>query len=550
MWGKKNLGTNIFFTVLLSLFAVGCEEFPGDYRKTKLEIKVDLSQLPVEQLPNIDKIELTVSGVLPLNQTRFDVVKDSSNNILLVQDIAKDIGPVESSGKVYVRVAARMGTAELAWETKVLENLVNKGREILEFQLKIVPSPNDCKITHTQVPIFDMTSIKGGTFDVEQAPGGYLFVFVDQTNGRGLLKSVLLDSTGHPTSSPYVIDTDMPAGIESNLPNLVAHEGEYLLTWERYKTPDPGITPAPVTEKWVKLARLDFRGHVTATISPIATGLSEDARPTVAVSRDHAAVTWRHRPAGSPIDRVAIATFNALTLEPLAQARDLGEANESSGFSTIVPSFDSNGGFAVQWSAKAGAAQPYNLRFATMNLDLSNLFQRWTRQSPVGSAQVGRLTKGPSFYFSSWEDLRFEEEGLEEQVVSATINQNGSSFEEVFNVDPNYTESANWPNTVFGTHSGATVFYQFRGLNEGAQIIFTRIGLDGHKIGTGDIQISQNFVGEKGARFPDIVYTGTALDSNNVEGDTYGVFWRDETPEDAEGHLFGLMFAKVRCELN
>lgn len=533
----QTLRNKYLWLLLLCLFTTGCPDlnYPGNYRKTVLDIEIDLAGIPAIERNRIDTIEVSVSGVIELQEFTFDPTQDFSiNGIAIIQTLDQEVGPIETSGDLFVRVSVLAGNVEIAADTQVIPIEVNSGHEDVKFALAIQPSPNGCRVYNPQKPVFD--GVRVGTFGVSKANGNYFVAYVDKTNStvetpRGQLYSVKLNTKGELLNGPFLLDSDVAPNIVSALPVVYGDLNGYVVAWERYE-PSSG-------EKSVVLLRTEYNGSPTSLRRVIPVGKPTEVRPSIAVRQGAIAVGFGSKASANTPDQVTLASFDLFTLSPRATARELAPANYSSSYVSLA----ANGnGFGVLWSARASTTSEFQERFALLDQDLDVITQK-ILTNHEGTAMLGRLVSTSSNFLAAWEDTRDFE--FEEQIALATISTDASTISEHFNVDPTFTRSANWPNIAMGNNGGVTAFYQFRDdENHAPQVFITRIAADGTKLGSGDLQISQNFAGEAGARFPDVVYAGTTTLNQTTPVDLYGLFWVEEH----EGEVSRLMFATTYCK--
>lgn len=514
-------------SVLIVLSLSGCIQKPDS---GPVKIEVNLAGIAAAQRETLDSIELTVSGSSPLGAQTFEIARGGDGLALVDQALEAGIGPFSAQGQLYIRVSAKSGEVEIAFETQVIRDASSQALDGLRFELVSWQSPNDCYFTRSPSPIFD--GIIAGSFDIASTGDGFVLAYTDRSSGRALLHSVELDANGAPKGTPARIDSDIASGVESLQPMLVRAGDGFVLASQRTETAG--------TARWMSLKRLSLNGAPTGASALVSAGAAEDVRPAIAFSGDRVAVAWRMN-AGAA-DRVLIATYDPATLAQKDAPRDLGGTGATTGFVTLAAR--AGGGFAAAWAEKTIGDGYYDVRFALLAQSLGAQSARWIRQG-IGHAVIIRMTAVSSGgYLVSWEDNRFFAEDLPEQIYTAHVSADGTQVTEHRNVDPEFTESANWPNMALGAESGLMVYYQFRGLNPGPQIFATRMGIDGTAFGEGDVQVSQDFGGSRGARFPDVAYAGDSTWQGKA-ADAYGLVWIEEEA----GVSARLTFSKISCIL-
>lgn len=498
---------------------------------TTVSISIDLSQLSAAARNKIDTFEVTASGALPLQQWTFTTSYDGGE-VAVVQDLADDLGPVKTSGTLYLRVEARDSTGiEVASETRKLEVQAGSGPQTVTFSLKETPNVNGCKVYQAQSPVFGEGVVTGG-FDVSFSNGKYFIGYVDRTGADARVFSAVLNSNGTIASGPNLLDADLAAGSDSSQPVVLSTSTGNVVAWERLERASG--------QKAVVVMRTDESGAPLAnTRQVIAVGTPEEVRPTLAKQGNLIAMAWGSSLSGS--NQLVVGTFDATTLAPVTAARVLNASGETGNFVGLAAGAT---GFAALWTSHADPASPEQVQFSLLSDTLVTMTSRALTQRTTGTTTLTRLTATPTNYLGVWEDTSFA--GLDEVVPVATIGLDGQQSVENYNVDPAFQDNTNWPNLVMGNDGGVQVYYQFyRAANEGPQIFLTRIGSNGAKLGSTDIQISQNFEGVKGARFPDVVSVGAMPIKNGAAtADAYSVFWSEEHG----GAVSRLMKAGVFCE--
>lgn len=516
------------FVLAITLGALGCIDLQ-EAQKTYIVVDVDLSALPASALDRIDGLELRTGGAIA--DTTYPMVplqRDANGAVVAVQTLDDRI-EVESGKTLFIRVAARAGTMELSSDNETFLVPHSDGPRVVTLKLEIAPSVNGCEIAEIQTPALGERPM--GSFDVLAIGRSSLIAYTEQSSTGLKLYSTIRSADGT-LSAPALLDTEVTdPSSQSFLPAIAADSDGFVVAWGRKKSDGQLQTV---------VARLDSAGKPTAIRRTIDAGTPKELRPSLAISQDRIALAWDKGMGADQGDRVMVSLLDRATLEPIGAAALLG----------TLPVFASShasltarneGGFAALWTVHDMTDASLRQHVALLSPSLAQSGERALTE-PGDKSTLGRIITTQAGLLAAWEQI-FQDTG-EETIVTSALSPDANSSETRVNLD-DLDHSANWPNLAMGAEGGVTVAYQFRESNPGPQILLTRIDSRGNKVGASDLQISQNFASESGARYPDVVSLGTSVDGGK-SFDEYAVFWADQ-PSNHESPV-RLMTARVRCE--
>jgi hypothetical protein len=329
-----------------------------------------------------------------------------------------------------------------------------------------------------------------------------------------------------------------------------------VLAYERLRRQGADIVSADVAVTALE-ANGQPQASVTRQILPATpAGQSQpiviDPRPSLATLADGSIYLGYQRQlaAGQPA-RVVVTRLDSSTLAPTGPVADLSSlAGESSAVSSEFVSIAGVGNHLIAgWSSGTTGAtlQVHSASLAGSTLAISNVDSSIVPAAT--DARLGRMARvaDGSGVFFGFEGTPMGEGP--ESIWLAKLANSGPVATPAYDLaNPPGTAdedmlSSNWPSFGIGDRVNLVSFYRFNGDTPGPQIMLAQVDASGAPVGTGPLQLSQEFDGEWGARYSEVAYLGPEDTASGAQED-FAVLWLAEATQSGAGKL---MYSRVHC---